>query len=228
MKNSGVALAIASLAPVAAFAVEPNPIQAGNLQFIPTLNMSATDDDNIFRSETNEFDSNIFNLRPRLLTILNSGPNQYTLDLSADKGEYSETDEDDYTDYTIGFDAHVEMNSNNALDFNYNFNSAHEFRGTGFSQGSNIPVLPDNYEETRIGGAYTLGNRDSFGRLELSLGSYEKEYTNNFILTQFREREDDYWGATFYYNLSPRTSLLLEYRNRDVEYGATLTGTASL
>lgn len=225
---SGAVLCTAALSPLSSLAIEPNPIELGNLQIIPSLGISATDDDNIFRSQTNEFESVIYNYRPRLLSILDSGPNSFSLDLQADKGEYVETDEDDYTDWNAGFNAHIELNAINTFDFNASFNDAHEFRGTGFSQGDNIPLLPDEYEETRIGGSYTIGNTDSIGRIQLSLGSYEKDYTNNFALTQFREREDDYWGATFFWNVSPRTSLLLEYRNREIEYGATLAGTPSL
>lgn len=228
IKQSGVAVCVAALTPAVTLAVEPNPIELGNLQIIPTLGISATEDDNIFRNQFNEFESTIYNYRPRILTTLDSGPNNFTLDLAADKGEYVETEEDDYTDWNATLAAHVELNANNAIDLNYRFNDAHEFRGTGFSQGDNIPVLPDEYEETRLGGTYTLGNNESLGRVELSIGSYEKDYTNNFVLTQFRERQDDYWGGAFYYNLSPRTSLLLEYRNREIEYGATLAGTVPL
>jgi hypothetical protein len=209
-------------------AVEPNPIEMGNLQIVPTLGITATEDDNIFRNQFNEFESTIYNYRPRILTTLDSGANSFTLDLAADKGEYVETDEDDYTDWNATLAAHVELNASNIIDFNYRFNDAHEFRGTGFSQGDNIPVLPDEYEETRVGASYQIGNNESLGRLQFSIGSYEKDYTNNFVLTQYRERQDDYWGATFYWNLSPRTSLLLEYRNREVEYGATLAGTTTL
>lgn len=228
IKRSGLALCISALTPVAAMAVEPNPIEMGNLQIVPTLGITATEDDNIFRNQFNEFESTIYNYRPRILTTLDSGANSFTLDLAADKGEYVETDEDDYTDWNATLAAHVELNASNIIDFNYRFNDAHEFRGTGFSQGDNIPVLPDEYEETRVGASYQIGNNESLGRLQFSIGSYEKDYTNNFVLTQYRERQDDYWGATFYWNLSPRTSLLLEYRNREVEYGATLAGTTTL
>jgi hypothetical protein len=214
--------------PATTLAVEPNPIELGNLQIIPTLGISATEDDNIFRNQFEEFESAIYNYKPRILTTLDSGANSFTLDLQADKGEYVETDEDDYTDWNATFDAHLELNAINSFDLNYRFNDAHEFRGTGFSQGLAIPTLPDEYEETTWGGTYTLGNNESLGRIELTVGSYEKDYTNNFALTQYRERQDDSWGAAFYYNLSPRTALLLEYRNKDVEYGATLAGTVPL
>ena len=227
-KKSGIALCIASLMPATTLAVEPNPIELGNLQIIPTLGISATEDDNIFRNQFEEFESAIYNYKPRILTTLDSGANSFSLDLQADKGEYVETDEDDYTDWNATFDAHLELNAINSFDLNYRFNDAHEFRGTGFSQGLAIPTLPDEYEETTWGGTYTLGNNESLGRIELTVGSYEKDYTNNFVLTQYRERQDDSWGAAFYYNLSPRTALLLEYRNKDVEYGATLAGTVPL
>lgn len=228
IKISGAVLCVASLVPVAALAVEPNPIDLGNLQITPTMGITATDDDNIFRSGGNKLESVIYNYRPRILSVLESGANSFGLDLSADKGEYVETDEDDYTDWSARFDGHVELNSSNIVDFNASFNDAHEPRGTGFSQGSNIPTIPDEFEETRLGASYQIGNNDSLGRLLFSVGSYEKEYTNNFALTQYREREEDNWGATFFWNLSPRTALLLEYRNKEIDYGTTLAGTASL
>jgi hypothetical protein len=223
-----MALCLAVMSPVAVQAVEPNPIEVGNLQFVPTLSMSATDDDNIFRNEASPLESWVYNIRPRLLTTLESGANQFTLDLAADKGEYAETDEDDYTDWNAALNADFELNSSNLLGFNLRHNDAHEFRGTGFSQGDAIPLLPDEYEEDTVGAYYQLGNNESLGRIRLNIGAYEKDYSNNIALTRYREREEDLWGAAFYWNLSPRTALVLEYRNREIEYGATLPGTASL
>lgn len=233
MKNNQMKLSVvfgcaAALTSATVLAVEPNPIEIGNLQIIPTLGISASDDDNIFRSELNEVDSTVINYRPRIQAILDTGPNQFVLDTQLDKGEYDETSEDDYDDWSVAGSAHFELNESNMLDFNASYAELHEPRGTGYSQGSNIPIEPDEYEETRVGASYQLGNNTSLGRIVLNAGNYEREYTNNRVLTAFRDREDDNWGATFYWNISPRTSVLVEYRNRDVEYQNTLVGTDSL
>jgi hypothetical protein len=91
-------------------------------------------------------------------------------------------------------------------------------RGTGFSQGGLLPSDPDSYEETTAGISYLYGDSESFFSFDLSAGIYDKAYDNNPSQTQFREREDDRLSATAYFNVSPRTSILLEYRNTDINY----------
>lgn len=205
--------------PALCLAVEPQPIQAGPFDITPTVDVDYSHTDNMFLSNNNEVSSNKLLISPKLEALLQSGNNTLRLNGQVDEADFSATDEDDYTDWRVGASSHLEMSSSASLDLNAGFFRTREMRGTGFSQGGLLPTAPDRYEETTFGGMFTLGNNESIGRLELAVNSYDKAYFNNRLTTRFRDRDDLNASITFYYNLSPRTSLLAEYRNKDVNYG---------
>ena len=210
---------VPALVPVLSHAVEPQPIEAGAFNLIPTITVDARDTDNMFLSNDNEVDSKLYIVSPRIEAVTESNGNSLRLAGQIDEANYSATDEDDYTDWRINGDAHLQMNVRNALDFNAGFFRTRETRGTGFSQGGFLPTTPDRYEETTYGASYTFGTRDSLGRLVLSADSYDKSYVNNRLTTQFRDREDMDWSGAFYLNLSPRTDIFVEYIQSDIDYG---------
>lgn len=216
--SHAIFLASATLATSHALAVEPQPIQAGVFDLIPTVSSSLTHTDNMFRSDRNEVSSNLFVVSPRLQAVTGNGNSTLTLVGQIDEGNYSATAEDDYTDWLLGAAGQINMADNKTLELNASRYRTREERGTGFSQGGFLPSTPDRYEETRYGGAFTLGTNESFGRVVLGLDWYDKDYKNNYLTTQYRDREDFTFSGAVYFNMSDRTALLLEYRDRDVDY----------
>ena len=200
-------------------AVDPQPIEAGAFNLIPTVSVDIRDTDNMFLSNTDEVDSKIYIVSPRLEAVTESNGNSLRLIGQIDEANFSATDEDDYTDWRVGGEAHLQMDLRNAFDFNAGFFRTREMRGTGFSQGGLLPTTPDRYEETTFGGSYQFGTRESAGRLVLSADSYDKSYRNNRATTQFRDREDMDWSGALYFNISPRTDIFVEYIQSTIDYG---------
>lgn len=201
-----------------ALAVEPQTIEAGVFDLIPTVQSSYKHTDNMFRSDSNEVSSNLFIVSPRIEAVTGNGNSTLRLVGQVDEGNWSATAEDDYTDWLLGASGQLNFSENQSLDLYASRFRTREERGTGFSQGGLLPATPDRYEETKYGGAFTLGTRESFGRVVLGLDWYDKDYKNNHLTTQFREREDFTFNGTLFLNMSSRTALLFEYRNRDVDY----------
>ncbi|MBL4580378.1 MAG: outer membrane beta-barrel protein [Gammaproteobacteria bacterium] len=203
----------------AALAIEPAKFKMGAIDLIPTLKLDASQDDNIFRASTDEVDSIITVVAPKLQAVLESGVNLFTLDLEAFEGSYIDSSDDDYSDWRIGAGAHLELNSQNIIDLSISEFATHEPRGVGFSEGpGNKLATADQYDESSWDASYQFGNKDSLGRLVFSLGNIDREYTNNLNVTVFRSREIEKSGAAFYLNLSPRTALLAEYRHTEIDY----------
>ena len=216
--SQAVLLASASLAGGQALAVEPQTIEAGMFDLIPTVSSSYKHTDNMFRSDANEVSSNLFIVSPRIEAVTGNGNSTLSLVGQIDEGNWSATAEDDYTDWLLGASGQVNLSGNQSLDLHASRFRTREERGTGFSQGGFLPGAPDRYEETKYGGAFTVGTNESFGRVVVNLDWYDKDYKNNKLTTQFREREDFTFGGTLYLNMSSRTALLFEYRDRDVDY----------
>lgn len=201
-----------------ALAAEPAPIKVGAIDFIPTLNVDLSDTDNMFKTAANEVDTRLLLLTPRLQAIVGDGSNSLSVTAEVIDGDFSATSEDDYTDWRIGADARLEMNSRNAFELNGSLFSTREMRGTGFSQGGLLPTDPDSYEDTNLGIKYLYGGSEDFFRFDLSVSNYDKQYDNNRSQTRFRDREDAKLSGTAYFDVSPRTSLLAEYKRTDVNY----------
>jgi polysaccharide biosynthesis protein VpsM len=229
MKKNKLALALAIATgsyTVSTFAVEPLPIEVGAWDVTPSVSSSFSHSDNMFRSADNEVSTNLFIISPRVEATAGNDNSGITLVGQIDEANFSATSEDDYTDWLMGAAGYVGVGDNGRIDANISRFRTREMRGTGFSQGGFLPGVPDRYEETRVGAAFTLGTNQSFGRLILSADNYDKSYRNNRLTTQYRDREDMQFGSTFLVNLSDRTALLFEYIDRDVDYGTDPTGVA--
>lgn len=209
----GATLSCSSLA----LAIEPAEFKLGAIDLIPTMKIDAGEDGNILRADTDEIESIVTVIAPRLQAILETGANIFSLDLEAFEGDFQETSEDDYSDFRASASAHLELNSRNIVDLSLSEFATHEPRGTGFSEGTDIPIA-NEFDDSRWDASYQFGNKETFGRLVFNIGEKEVDYTNNLVVNQFRSREDEKSGAALYFNLSPRTALLAEYRHRDIDY----------
>lgn len=218
IRKTGLLAGIVVCSSTGVFAIEPEPIQLGGLDLIPTLNVDASRTDNMFLANSNKVDSKLYVISPRLEAIIDDGRNVFSVAGEVNDGDFSATSEDDYTDWRLDANAHLEMDVRNSFDFNAGLFSTREMRGTGFSQGGFLPTTPDEYEETVYGASYQYGTNDSFGRLVLGVDTLDKTYDNNRLTTRFRDREDESFVGTFYLNISPRTDILFEYTGTDVDY----------
>jgi hypothetical protein len=173
----------------------------------------------MFLADTNEQSSNRTIFSPRLEAVIQSESGSgFSIAAQVDEGNFSLTDVDDYTDWRLDAAATVQLDSRNLLSLSAGMFNTREQRGTGFSQGSFFASTPDEYEDTNLSASYQYGTQGSAGRIVLEVRSYDKSYDNNFITTQFRDREDMNYNAAFYWAVSPRTDIFAEYRTTDVNY----------
>ncbi len=214
--SSAIAATLSFSTPV--FAVEPEPIEIGALNLFPTVDAEWTHSDNMYLRNTGAASSNLFEITPRLAAVAQSeGGSNLALEAQVMDGNYSISSVDDYTDWRAAGDLNLVINTRNLLSFNAYMLSSHEKRGTGYSQGLLDLGIATEYEDTYFGGNYVFGSEDS-ARLVLGLNTLEKSYTNLRAITRFRDTDRVNWNAAFYWSLSPRTDILVEYQATDVDY----------
>lgn len=200
-------------------ATDPAPLNAGPFELVPELTVDGKFDDNIFRSFTDEQDDFITVVNPKL-GISAGDKNTFDLDLEWLEGIYSDSSDDDYSDYLIDADVHLEANSRNMFDLYAGFHKLHEERGSGFSQGELVFLIdrPDTYEEEVAGAAYSYGSEESKGRVVLAYDYYDKEYVRFPSEQITRDRTNNTLTGTLYWGVSERTDILLEGQFVDIEY----------
>ncbi|WP_105103527.1 outer membrane beta-barrel protein [Microbulbifer pacificus] len=230
LKLSAAVCLITSFGAGAALAqTEAAAVKLGSgINFTPTLNIDLQNDDNVTNAETNTIESVVAVINPNFLLSADDGVSAYSVNYSLLRGEYFDSEDDNYTDHFVTGTAGWELNARNRLELFGNFTDGHEPRGTGFSQGSgNVQNEPDRFKSSDINGTYTFGAETAKGQLVLNLGTADKDYEGG-MRTAGRDRGTDYGSVTFNYNTGGRTRLLAEVGRREIGYDYTPVGVETL
>jgi len=203
-----------------ALALEPANLQFGPLYFTPTLDLEAYYTDNLWLTDTQEKNTWVGVITPRLQTWLQNGASDYSLTFELEDSTYASSDDDDYTDYTATVDVHQVFNARNRLNLYGEYYDGHEKRGTGFIEGelSLITDKPIEYERSTFGGDYTYGSKTSRGRLKVAAESVDFDYQNYRDFTRFFDRTEDALAGTLFWKVAPRTDALVEARAINNDY----------
>ncbi|MEH6604186.1 MAG: outer membrane beta-barrel protein [Pseudomonadales bacterium] len=212
--------AISALVSQQALSLDPANTQLGSVYIEPTLDIEVRNDDNLYRNQDIEISDTVAVVRPVIQAWLQNNNNSYALIYELESGNYSKESDNDYTDNKLNLDIHQELNSKNVIDIYAEYDDAHEDRGTGLTEGDLGLLIdkPVEFQATKLGGIYSLGNRLGKGRLELEAQTRDIEYQNYREQTQYRDRQDDMLRATLYYKVAPKTDALLEVRGTRTDY----------
>lgn len=202
-------------------AIEPAPIQAGAVDVIPMLSVQAGYDDNFFSTSGNEQDETITVITPSVQLIAEDGVNAYRVIYQLSRGIHQESSADNYTDHNLSAEAHLEFSQRSALDLSATLIKGHETRGTGLSATGGVASsinAPLEYDTTTLAMNYIYGAPSAQGRIQVYAEHLNREFNNFRAITEGRDATEVTLGAVFYYQVAPKTSLLFEARNKDVDY----------
>ncbi len=200
-------------------APQPAEVSVGGVILVPFLGIEEKYDNNILFSEKDEKSSMITILAPSVQLGIQKGINTYGTKAAAQAGFFASSSADNYFDAQLEGVAHHEFTRRNALDLKAQYNKAHEGRGTAYSQGGGSSLAePDEFYTVLLGGDYTYGSLDAIGRIKLSASQFNKIYSNHRTITKRRDRDITNVGATFYYLVRPKTSLLFELKHANIDY----------
>lgn len=204
-------------------ALEPMSYTDGPLQVIPQVSAQLGYDDNIFATETNEVSSTKFILSPSVQLKAEKGLNEYSVNYQITDATYQDSSADNYTDHELSGRAYFDFNIRNRLELLAGYLKTHEDRGSGLNQGSNATAndVPVEYNVKSMQATYEFGGKEAKGRIKLVAGVQDREYDNFRAQTESKDRQTVKTSATFYYRVMPKTSLLFEVRNEDIDYDLT-------
>ncbi len=190
------------------------------LQIIPTIGLSYGYDDNITRSNRFQQSSYFYRISPAIRVELPSDHSVLALTAAIDFVRYSDSPTDDSDPWYIRADWAWDISTRQDLNLFAQYSDGTDARGTGRRQGDAglIPVPPDEWRRFDYGGAWRYGAVGSRGKLDLMLGASDLDYNNNKNRTEDLDRDWQYMGATFYWRVAPKTSLLANVRYTDINY----------
>lgn len=213
---AGLFLSSAALAADSSEANKPAGIPVGPLTVYPTIDVTVKHDDNIAQSNTGRISSNVTIIAPAVTLEGKSGANFFGLKYRLEDGNYSRSGNDDYTDQFAGAYASFALGVRGDLKLNADYTEQHDARGTIAGQNASYP---EEYRTSGVRGAFSWGAEGAPGKIELEAGYLDKEYTTNFSgIQQYSDRENKDAGATFYWKVMPKTQLLFQAKQTEIDY----------
>lgn len=195
---------------------DPGFVNAGAFKLTPTVQIGMGFDDNVNTSQSNEVDANVFTVAPELLAETEiANHTQILFGAGGEKGAYAGEANNNYYDYHFDAGVMTRFNRSNEVALQYGYDRGHDEVGGVGSSGANTP---DEYRVNRGGLYYMLGSDDTVGRIELALTSEGKRYTTNLPATASRDLDKNAVSLTGYFEVAPRTELLLQGIQRENDF----------
>ncbi len=184
--------------------------------FYPAIELDLAYDDNIFRTETGTVDSMLFEARPDLQWVGVMGKHVVRLGYQGYYGMYEATSDANFDDHFLGADVTLDLTKKFNLNLTADYRREHEPYSVAV-----VPVgtRPNLWQQWAVGGEAVYGRRIATAQVALKAVHRNREYTNNG--QDFRDRDEDELTFTFFYNLGPKTQLLVEPSLIRYSYHAT-------
>jgi polysaccharide biosynthesis protein VpsM len=195
----------------------PASIQMGTAPFFitPYLGLGLGYDDNIFLTPTNEKSSTLYLVSPGFVIDGRDQNSVVQIRHQTQFGLYRQSEDDNYTDHTTRAQFDLALDRRNFLRLAADHVIGHDPRG---STDRPLASRPDRYRLISPGVTYAFGAPGAAGRIE-AYGSYgRKRYMNNRQFTAASDRDTTEYGSAFYWRAMPRTYVLVEARQTDIEY----------
>lgn len=229
-------LAVIALATsVKALGQDDAMIQSGAFSLHPLLGLYAEHDDNIYTTPDNEIESWNYVISPGLLMEVQPSRQKFELEYDGEIGIYEKDTNDNYDDHMFAARAFLDLGIRHKLDIGGRILKGHDARGDGLTREADpeselFPPEPDEFTFNEIRGEYRFGANQARGRVDLELGSRDRDFDNNRDRTQFFDRTEDFAGIAFNYRFRPKAFLVLDASTKDLEYtierpGGSLAGT---
>ena len=193
----------------------------------PSIRVDVLHNDNIYTTPNNRTGDRILILVPSLQLEARSGGNTYSLRMSSAIGQYQTNTANDYTNTSLNALADLDLGTSLRARLQVDYIDGVDPRG---SNNNPISPTPDHYRQTNARGIFSYGRQGALGRLDVELGEMQRHYLNNRATTAGSDHAVDSLGATFYWRVGPKTTLLLQGKGAKFDYSdpsSTLDSTES-
>jgi len=222
-----LAASVAVMVNVAASAgdFDPDSMRVGVFDFTPTVDVSESYNDNLYKQESGAKSSSITRIAPKFVLETQNGDDIYRINYGLESGLYSAGSDDNYLDQNISALALFQLGRSHKLDLNADYFIGHDDRGSGYTQESGAQLNidePDEWTRSDVGATYTFGAEQAKGNIEVAYNHGTKKYTNHHSVADGNADERDYktnqLDTTFYLRQSPRSQVFLELSAMKYDY----------
>lgn len=200
--------------------LDPLGIRMGAFKLFPTLGVSVTHDDNIFRTNTGEVDDIITVVNPGFR--LSSDWNRHSLDASANGkfGRYADRNAEDYEDYDASLGGRVDITRRANVTAGAIYSKLHEDRSSPDNAGG---INPTEYALAKVNVTFN----QTFNRVKLAIGAILSQYDYDDVATSTgsvnnddRDRDETEGFVRFGYEITPSYEAFVRAAVNDRSYDA--------
>lgn len=194
----------------------PKGVSLGDgITFFPSAKLGLGRDDNMFLSNANKKSSALTSLELGGLFQARRQSQTFTAGMESNSANYNDSSADNYRDYRLFGNADFVFSSKAGLNLGAGYFRGHDPRG---STDRGIAERPDVYRDTNFDALYAFGGNEARGRIELAASTASKRYRNNRATTAAADRDTDRVRGTFFMRVAPKTSLLVEVQQANLDY----------
>jgi len=193
-------------------------IKAEPLVIYPALSAGIGTTDNVGLSPNDKVRSLYTSLAPALIAELQTGPHTFAAGYFGQYGWYQDSSGDNFKDHQFSLAGDMNFSARVGLKLKAEYLERHDPRG---STDRAISDTPDRWHSTGMSGEFRYGAKDAQGRIEVAAGVAQKRYDNNREITEFADLDTSMLSGTFYYRVAPKTSLLFEVSQANLDYRAS-------
>ena len=184
----------------------------------PSVRLDLQHNDNIYSTPNNKTGDQILVLTPALRLEARQGGNTFALRMSSVIGQHQNHPTENYTNYNVNGLADLNLGTRLRASLRADYTDGMDPRG---STNNALSATPDRYRNTQAQGIVSYGAQGAPGRIDFELGKLQRNYTNNRATTAANDRNVDDLGATFFWRIGPKTSLIFQGKHSAVDYVAS-------
>lgn len=193
----------------------------GGLMAYPSVGLALMNDDNIYLTNLNRKSSTVEVVSPGVKLETQRRDDIYSLTYRADLGRYNSAPGNNYNDQSYKGQALVNISPKASLKVNPELVWSHDPIGTTYGfigPGAVVQTTPNTWRNTGISALFSYGSAGAKGKVELEGGYLGTKYTNNRNITAGYDKKIADGGATFFYRVLPKTSLLFQAKDERISY----------
>lgn len=176
-------------------------------------------DSNVALMNENELSSSFWETEGQLGLSLNPGAMEHVIDFVFNDRRYTDSEQDDFTDWSASYAGHYEPTSRHRADVSISTTNFHQQRGIGYTRYLDVPLSePLQYTQNDASLAYEYGSKVAIGRLGMEISYLDYSFDNFSDFTERLNYSAPTAHAWFDYNIGAVTSLTFDASAQDISY----------
>ena len=196
-------------------------VPVGGMMAYPSVGLAMLSDDNIYLSNQRKQSSTAEVVSPAVKLAAQRRDDIYSLTYRADLARYNSASGNNYNDQSLRGEALMNISTRASLKVNPEVVWSHDPIGSTYGfvgPGGFVQTTPNKWRNTGISALFAYGSEGAKGRVELEGRYLATQYLNNRTITVGYDKKITDAGATFFYRVMPKTSLLFQAKNERIAY----------